>query len=119
MARMPIKFSYLWLFIFVSGCVFYNTYPTYNELRDEDNVKASVDFTGDIFKKEFRSRGNTFGSVYSNTYFGHTKTISYEWQDPKAEYFKDRFESVGISVRAPNPQYTVDVKKYCNGEQYS
>ena len=100
-----------------AGCAFYNTYPTYTNLEQNVVVKASVDFTGDIFKTELRSRGNLFGNTYNNYYAGHTQSATYEWQDPDAEYFKDRIESAGILTRAPNPQYTIDVKRYNNGEQ--
>ena len=113
-----IRLAPLLLILASSGCAFYSTYPTYDYVNAEvPLIKSSAEFTGDIFKTELRSNGVTFGTAYKNVYVGGTRTRTTEWQDPNAERFIDRVESAGISVRAPDPKYTIDVKQYCNGEQ--
>lgn len=104
--------------LMLSGCAFYSTYPVYDyERANAQTVISSAEFSGELFMTEFRGAGVIFGAAYNNVYVGSTSTRTRMWQDPNAERFVDRVESAGISVRSPDPKYTIDVRQYCNGEQ--
>jgi len=95
--------------LMLSGCAFYSTYPVYDyERANAQTVISSAEFSGELFMTEFRGAGVTFGAAYNNVYVGSTSTRTRMWQDPNAERFVDRVESAGISVRSPDPKYTID-----------